>query len=262
MTFCVLVDVDYNDEDGGDYWTDNTGTNHGEARGFRFRVQQDNGVTSPPTNIWEGWLEEEDSNSYGCTPELTLDSTEKYDLFSWSKAKIDNATVYSYDDDDPAKQNLATATYQDYSPTQDETFVPTPLPGQTDNRWNVLASVAFALTRHNGLGSSGDLWLLQDYCCQSQGDTNLHVSNKRKFNHAHELGHWLNKKVDDGTSTLSLDYSYADGVPGKCNGVDDTGSPAHGFITMEYQSAAAIEGIADWYAAITWNNKAQSDCEW
>jgi hypothetical protein len=77
---------------------------------------------------------------------------------------------------------------------------------------------------------------------------------------AHETGHWIHRMHH--TATFNRDYSYSDSDAG--NPSDDCIRNAEGHTadTVEWQSAAHLEGIADFFAAVAYNDFAgNADCK-
>ncbi|MCK6528166.1 hypothetical protein L6R50_11620 [Myxococcota bacterium] len=74
-----------------------------------------------------------------------------------------------------------------------------------------------------------------------------------KWTIVHEMGHALSVKADQ---RLPFAIFY-EADPGICA---DAGPGSHFIISKEFQSAAASEGFAHLYAAITFNNEGESDC--
>lgn len=75
----------------------------------------------------------------------------------------------------------------------------------------------------------------------------------------HDLSHWVSAVFNGYTGALadlysmSVDYDAADG--GVCPEGD-----SHSWTSKEYQSAALIEGIADYVSVVAFNNVTQDDC--
>ena len=73
---------------------------------------------------------------------------------------------------------------------------------------------------------------------------------------AHEIGHFVGYQNDE-TTGASFSYWAAE------DGCDGDGKPQgkHGNVIKEYQSAAVVEGFADFFAAWLWNRKTEYDCD-
>ncbi len=77
---------------------------------------------------------------------------------------------------------------------------------------------------------------------------------------AHETGHWIHGIHHTVTFGRSYDYSEADAGNPSDDCLRDPGS--HGPDTVEWQSAAHLEGIADFFAAVAFNNfSGNVDCK-
>jgi hypothetical protein len=252
VRFCAYVEIDYIDLPRGDRWTDDSDR---PARGFRMDVWND----STNEYVWPssgtGYAIDDDPLA-GCTPLLELDDAHVYDVTVYSQAEVDGNYAYAYDD--PSTKNLAVELVEnDFQPTADATEDIGPIDGASEDRWNHLALAAFALYMHDGELTGKHFELYEDDCCFADSETKVHVAGlNRKFMVAHELGHLVSAKRDDDGS--GLNQSYAADEDG-CDG----GGGSHGQLTKEYQSASAVEGIADFYAAMTWNIVSESaDCEY
>jgi len=85
-----------------------------------------------------------------------------------------------------------------------------------------------------------------------------------KFTLAHEWGHIQTILTSTPITVEDIDYGY---TPDEC--VDDPDdddydpecvpSMQHTYDSLEYQSAASIEGFADWYAMSVWNDESQPE---
>jgi hypothetical protein len=265
VQFCPQVDTDYDDAipGAGDHWVADSNR---QARGFWVRVVEDTGVIPLPV-VWEDYTEDGPTD-VGCTPALTLDSTRDYDVVVRSEAQIGTNLIFSMDND--TDQNLeSTKVLDDYSPTQNEAVVGTPLNGATSPRWNHLAAAAYALWQHDGGLTNEEFDLYTDtsasgaYVTSESGGSHLGAV-KRKYVVTHEIGHLVAGKVDVGG--LGCAHSYAadtDGCQGDEKPSDDTASPrGHTQLQKEYQSGAGCEGMGDFYAALVWNDDGHlDDCD-
>jgi hypothetical protein len=91
-------------------------------------------------------------------------------------------------------------------------------------------------------------------------------------NVAHEFGHFIHATYEPGIP-LSNTYSQVDAnnfdVPGSadqpgsaaaCNVKRSSGVTSHNASSIEWQSTAHLEGLADFFQAVTYNNVTQDDC--
>lgn len=227
------------------YWT--VDTDDKPARGFRYKLMRK--VGSVYTLVTDSYVA--DSGDEGCVT-MVLDSNEQYQFTFYSKASVSGNTIEAVDDSTSLQQASATVLFN-YSPTgtDEMTFV---LNGGSDDRWNHLAMAAFALYFENA-GVSGMSVQLQSTggiaCCRTIGNSIELYSTIKQFTVIHELGHVLSTKVN-GNNAPTSDCSA---VRDNCDGGGDSGAAAdHGTVTKEYYSCAIVEGMGDWYAAITWND--------
>lgn len=250
VRFCSWVATDYGDNAAGDVWT--TAGLYAPGSGFAMRVEND----TLDTVLWEGWATE--SGTYaGCSPELQLDDgggSYDYDVKVTSKALIGSITVKSYDDQTTA-DTLTALVLNNFTPTATQRYDLTPLPGDTESRWNFLALVAKGLLTEDGGISSVTLELYKDgtspvYIHGTTGKLVLPDGYDRKFIVLHELGHFV---------TFGLSGSISASGNASLNDCDGNA----GIVQKEYQSFAAKEGIASFYSAYVLNDHgASDDCEW
>ena len=236
VRFCAWVTTDFIDNAAGDHWT--TAGADKPGRGFKLRVYN----TTTATTEWFDWAEE--SGTYaGCTDELSLSIFNNYAVFVSSQAKIGNVTVEAYDD--RVTPDLATATLvAAYSPpAAGERFDAAPLPGDTESLWNYLVLTTMALEREDGGLGTDTLEIYKDATTMHpvyRGYLHAPDGYQRKFILAHELGHYVSLSLSGG-----VDRDQTAPKQG-CNG-------GAGIIRKEYQSHAAAEAIATFYAATTFN---------
>lgn len=86
----------------------------------------------------------------------------------------------------------------------------------------------------------------------------------RKYIIAHEFGHELQHwALVPSPSADPQDYMYGAGyeAPSDALGCRDY-NPTHSFNSYEYQSAAIVEGMANYFAAVVFNNTSENDCRY
>ncbi|MBX2804195.1 MAG: hypothetical protein KTR31_41425 [Myxococcales bacterium] len=179
---------------------------------------------------------------------------------------------------------LAWATSETLQPTTDGSTIDVTFDAiDPGNEWvNVAAVASFAIRRHPGAfrrhsynGASYDFVMETPNVGKGgewQPQTDLIVINPAtrggyadKFVVVHELGHamqfWAN--VPPGTP-LGLEYAYHADID--YNGSAPVDTPCfepdapHNFLSMEFQSAAISEGLANYVAAATFNRLDEADC--
>jgi len=168
-----------------------------------------------------------------------------------------SAWVY---DNDTAENFYSTTGWLTFAPTASETKTFTS--GVADH-WNIAAAMGKSLRRQMaGVTDPTFIAYTQPCACVTPPDRSCLCSGKlyidsygvdRKYIISHELGHAV-AYVRNGNASASKDYT-AD--PDNC--VTDT-ARSHEAASKEYQSAAANEGIAHYYAAAVWNDTTESDC--
>lgn len=251
VRLCAMVDVEYADARAGDRWTDPSADRPG--LGFRFEVRERGGGRVFPSADQEPFAEIEGPHA-GCTPPLQLDTDKTYDAKVISEAKVRSNRIRSILT--PAGNEVAEAAITGWSPKKNGSVRTARLPGE-DPRWNHLAAVTYALVLQDVGIRDGKMMLLNapGACCSANrrmvriGDTD------RKFVVTHELGHWVaaNSKAGSGGQ------KSPDAPLDNCG----TSRAPKSQLTKEYQSQAAVEAIADFYSALTWNTSEHlDDCEY
>lgn len=129
----------------------------------------------------------------------------------------------------------------------------------TFHQFAITAVAAFAMRRHDA-GLSGETFDIYyeptpapTNSFQNSGD--VFLSNQGRLNKrtvVHELGHAIAHILNGVGPRFSYDAAPSGNCPGQ-NG-------NHWAISVEYQSAAVVEGLAQFYAAATFNSTAESDC--
>lgn len=257
VRFCFQINVDFADNEGysagkesGDYWADND--NDVAARGVSWKVETN---TIPPIPQASGTAKFNGSH-IGCTAtHVTLSSLQNYRITVESTGLVRGNTINSYEDSRDAIWLLDSYTWSPFTPSSNGVENLSPIP--TTDEWNNYAVAAWALSRFDGaMNNTWDMFANEHPVNggNQQHDGDIWAPSNNKFVIAHELGHAIGYFADEGENEL--------GAPGlgECLGnVADAGG--RNIASREYHSEAATEGWAHFYAAVTWNNVSQSDCD-
>ncbi|MCK6528206.1 hypothetical protein L6R50_11830 [Myxococcota bacterium] len=245
------------------------------AIGVHVRIESN----ETPGVLFNGKLEEPGLFSReGCTPLLSFDDDETYLISIWSYAAVNGNSVYVYNNptlDQVFYTNLWTA------------FDPTAYPhlstvtGTTVVRrhWNILGAAIWALHRNNA-GMTGKAYKFYDEAnpecagsCVSGGEAYIKASQTdRKYVISHEMGH-LVQYFATSYKSAAKDYDSrmvncfsdrwdeqdGDSIIDHPSWLSEGDHGSHEMNTREYQSAAATEGMAHFYAAASWN-RVEQDC--
>lgn len=95
-----------------------------------------------------------------------------------------------------------------------------------------------------------------DSSCFRASSQAVFSESTRRFVLVHELGH----AIGSARNTWKKTRSSYEANPGNCPGASTTTTNGHSMDQKEYQSAAANEGFAHYYAAVTFNNSGHQDC--
>jgi hypothetical protein len=245
---CGKVAIDFADTNvGEDFWTDEDDK---PARGIWIHIKN---ITTQAT-VWEGWTPWNGSDK-GCAPVQQLDSATEYGVQLHSKAQVDDHYILSYRENGELR-----VAYRSFTPTASGTEN---VSTNVTDVWNNFAVGIRALSRKSiemEDQSSMIIRMNDTYCCGNKtgpclcgDDGELYLDSlPNKFQIAHEIGHFVGY-ARDGYNTPALDY---DAPPNTCYG----SYFYHTFNEKEYQSAAAVEGWAHFYAAMVWNKTTESTC--
>jgi len=264
VRFCLEWDIqfdDANDSTKDDFYNDNSV--HEPARGV-YVIVRESGNGPIEFQDFAG-----DSGTYkGCTDELALDSSTNYKVNVFSKSYVNDNYVYVYDDED-SPSLLADVVWAAWSPTSSGTEtkqVP------TADWTNMVAAASHTVWKHNGgqtgydyilyeEGEDGSTAAVCDDHSESAGRSVTcggeiwiaqgHQDNKYVI--AHEVGHAMARYRDEGKGpNKDMDASQTS----EC-----TWNSGHAMVSVEYQSAAAVEGLAHYIAATSFNDtSAYGDC--
>jgi len=242
VDICIDFQTNFTDL-GGDWWTTNDDR---PARGIWLSVLEWSTANEMYPTHYTDWV----PGNGGCAT-MVLDTVENYLIYTESRAEVNGVEINSYDDlltPDPAIyiHDLV------YSPTIGASLN-YDLPATT--QYGQLAVATWAFYRNN-VGLSGSAALIEffdDGCCN--GGAEIQSSTTSKFIIGHELGHGVGYRRDFEANP-SFDYTAAEDG---CDG-DNVATNQHGQASKEFQSGAAVEGFADFFAAWAWNKKSQNDC--
>ncbi|NLH48436.1 MAG: hypothetical protein GX444_07515 [Myxococcales bacterium] len=260
VRFCFRIDINLSDASNteGDYIINN---NPIVAYGINAKVSE-NGTG---IDLFNGWTDADT----GCTPYMTMSTLKSYYIRAYSisksaesnyiKVHVGSGTgIYTKPLDlDFTPNGSGTCTYHwEHDPNQSDDF----------NEGNVLAVASFAIRRKPaGLAAkwfefydetcSGDP---NDGACFKNGniyiDDGGNIAQNAKTGITHEMGHAVGYFSNGNQGAL---HSYSDtGSNLVCASTDD----GHNSHSREYQRAAAVEGIAHFYAAAVYNIQNEGDC--
>lgn len=234
ITMCVDVNVDYPlSSAGGDNWTDNAV--HKAARGFHYIVYK-----PYPTIYTTGNLSEADGDA-GCTTVVGPGAT--YELKIQPSAEIGGNTLIH----DDAGEVRFTPFVVSGDTTKNYTI------SYGDETYQQLVAAAYAVHNHDlGTAATITLHACSGLCSFTYGggdDVDLSY-DADKYLISHEIGHALmfqQTDIDDAVCACSSG----------CNGGDN--------LNRKWWAQGFKEGIAWWYAMITWNARSGGsggDCDW
>lgn len=251
VDFCADYRVAYADGDSGvgdDYFTNN---NNKPARGARIRVTEN----SSGTDVFNDYTPYEDPGT-GCTGDLWLVGSESYTVKILADASVRNNTIEVRG---PGGGYWASTWASSFTPTATETIdITTGL----HDAWNIAAAAGWAMKRRTG-GVSGETFTFFNQACpggtgncNSGGDIYV-ITTDSKYVIVHEMGHRLARFANNDNADT---FSYL-ASPDACH-TNNPGGTGHEINSKEYQSAAAMEGIASYYAAVAFNKTNEFDCNY
>lgn len=258
VRFCFKTEVLFGDYANGDYWTD---PNYDKtAYGIRALVQKNYLGT-------EIFLDYVDGDT-GCTPMLALSTDATYLVRLYTRSKVgNNNVVHVYQSDDPDTYQWGTVSWAfDPDDIAEGGTATMTYPSEDNHSNNILAAASYALRRRPAGLSNHNFYFYALDCpsggsCHSDGyiyldmpDANRGRNSKQTI--THEMGHLIGWKKDGDQSPSG--HSYADIGCITCTSANDD----HLIDSREWQRDAAKEGIAHFYGATAWNNKAENDCQW
>lgn len=253
VDFCGWYQVSFADDAGSlplgsplyDYWTTNANR---PTRGAKIKVlrNSDGAVVHNDFTPWTG-------SDAGCTGPISLASTESYEVRIYASAEVHGNTI-KVKNNDTLQQVWYSVAEPAYRPTADITegvFT------GSHAAWNIAASAGWAMKRRNG-GINGETFVMYTQACPSggtnctsAGEVYLNVGDS-KFVNVHELGYALGYFANGGVRAAAS------------TGLADPTCPAqagsHDLNSLEWQSGAANEGFASYYAAVAWNQTQETNC--
>lgn len=244
---CIQQNLDYEDQDIGDFLTGTSTRPRGAQIHFYGSVSG-----HVVANLAAG------GSDPGCA-DVTLDDTQQYSLVLWYRGSIAGNTVEVVDD----TGNLYTHTISNhFSPPGNGGYVITF--ADASDAANIYTAAAFGLFR-NDLGVTGETFrFITDVCPNADGScerwpaTGIFINTghrREKLVILHEFGHAMSDAVNQGHE----DANAGGAAVNACSpAYTNSGHKAN---SKEFNSNAAVEGVGDFYAAVTVNDVTQSDCE-
>jgi hypothetical protein len=253
VTFCATYQTNYADSDmnpasGEDYFYTNADK---VARGARIRAR--------PTDLSgdeEAFAEWDDGQSLnpGCAT-LTLNDIKVYDIYIDSIASVRGNTVEirnNYTDE----AIWASRALSAYIPNNSDVI--NIVTANTHRAWNAAAAIGHALYRRDG--GLNRTYLAYTHMVDSSiwDGTKLLMGGSPPFSDlriglAHEIGHLIGRYRDE-------DAWPAANYGANQNGCHYEIGDLHEMQEKDFQSAAATEGWAHFFAAVVYNSTTQTDC--
>ncbi len=252
VTFCANYGVNYTDASasvGDDYFPSNTDK---LARGARVKVIRN----SDGVEVFNNYATSGANDN--CTAGMTLDTALTYTVKIVADANVDG-TNYVVVRNSATGNVWAGTVLSAYSP---------PGGGETKQittalheAWNVAAAAGWANHYRSG-GMTGKTYEFRTGTSvgnsfqENGGSPFIYIQNDTyKYIVVHEMGHEV-AFYANGSALGATTSNYSAAMDG-C----DTGTgAAHLFNTKEYQAAAMNEGLANWYAEITFNDTSSTEC--
>ena len=235
-TLCVDIETDYDDYGGSTWWTTNADR---PARGVWIVVYDETAFT-----FSSGYA---DNN--GCrTATVVVGNTTH--VWVNADAQVNGIQMKAYPPSAPGIDSLYIRV--GWVPTgslSESTVIP------YERTWGALAIGMWAMDKSK-MGISATLPLVfrtdTGACCSAGSELQVDTDSKKII--THEIGHAVGYRRDEDNNTQH-DYgaSRVDCFGGTING-------SHSLHEKEFQSAAAAEGWADFYAAWAWNTQTSNTC--
>lgn len=256
VSVCIDWNPVYSDADsavGDDYIT----TSPADIDAYGVKVKVDDGTTT----VFEGYT----SDSTGCTANFTASGGVDYDVRVYGEVSINGNTLYYK----LLGSGLYSTVFDDYNFTADGTYT-FDVPNGHLSR--VMGIVSYAL-KNRSLGVTGEtinVWRKSSSSdspcagtsCNSGGeiyymiDTSGTDHSTYKNVLAHEFGHKM-MFLRAGVSSISKSYTADDTTA--CP--DESSNPGgHSRNSVEYHSAAVVEGYAHYYASVVFNLVGGAGC--
>lgn len=258
VKYCVTYNLDYTDGETGDFLTDTTTP----AIGAKLQLERSGGGIEWIYLDWEGA-----DAGCGWFYDLSVGSTETFNVRLIRQASVNGNNLQVWTDDSSSGILYSSLLATGHHPNN----------GIGYNYWtgpsdsiHILAAASFAASRAT-VATDRSFVFYTEACpvlggsCYQPNNTyylNLYMLPSLasfKFVVAHELGHAVSTVAN---GMLGQAHSYNADLDG-CNVQGNFGSydvDGHYMNSKEYQSASAVEGFADFYAAFAFNDSTESDC--
>lgn len=262
VTLCVDINVDYDHASGGDRFTNNSVNQ--PARGFRYVVKDNN---AGGAIVYDDILSDgDDGPAAGCSAAFPLTVGGSYKINVHPEGTVDGSDFEHLGGE-------AKVLYAAYTPSWPVTLTPV-VDGVLYHSFSQALAMAYALNLHDG-GTTGELFQMDDDrtahgCKTSGGIVHLHGGSNptmSKYTIVHEVGHLVAAKTDGGGAhpspgNNSLNNCQGTGTPGDSPNDDEDDTAVSGLLNKKYMSNSITEGLANFYAAITWNDRDDPDCDY
>jgi hypothetical protein len=260
VSVCVDYDISYSTSSSyGDFYSNNS--YDPPAYGIYLRI--DKVVSDIWVTDWEGYT----GTLTGCVTKVLYTET-KYRIKAIAKSRSyhDNDTYVKYEDQGSRITHAQWLTTNFYVDPNDSTYTFVHAYNSTWKVSNVLAAAGRSLRfRDAGVEDHEITYLTNDcpdgnYSCNYGDDHDIYLSSggrDSKFTISHETGHnLLHERIED------LNNGWKNNCVHSSQSCPASGSANHSWYSQEYQSCAAMEGFANFYAAAVWNinNGLGSDC--
>ncbi len=243
---CFDAEVDFDDRVYGDRYTDTSDKN---AYGVYAKIYKEMGGML--LTVYEDFA----SAEAGCLI-AELDTTETYRIKLYSKAYLDDdIEIHIYNNDDDFQYH-SQVVVTGWTPNILSVFT-----YEYNTLWkvsNVLAAVGKSINNKPAGVSDHSIDYFTQACPSGnwscRRDNGIYINSggrESKFTIAHETGHELSEE-QTGTNVSNCNPS----APYPCN------SSNHSYQSKEWQTCAAWEGFADFYAAAVWNYKNEDSCDY
>jgi hypothetical protein len=241
VPICVTYDLNFDDSDADDDFWD-SGVPSAAARGILIvvtRVSNLQVVGSAYAN--------ESAPDIGCHT-FALTSGVQYAVTVSTEASIAGNLINVYAND------INFDHYADTVLVTPTTTATVPIETADERWWQMAAAAGWAIHRNDG-ADNRTYYIFDESCCNNDITTGfIYARTRNKFIVSHELGHRVLRYVDENSPA----GSWYDVGTAAC----DNGEPPeiHEELSKEWQSSAFVEGWADVYSAVAWNDRTESNC--
>jgi hypothetical protein len=268
VKFCFNLEVTFRDAAIGDYWDTETSV---DARYVKGSVKSTGGSV-----VWDGY-----ADSAGCSPSVALSTNKRYVVAIQSEAVVSGGNqVVVYDD---------ATTPATYTWTASSSYRPS-ASGTKNYTWplsasgsayasNVLAVAHRTIDRYDG-GLTSDLFVVYHDPCPGSSSSCMKPMNvdathtwwptvfisdkdsfgdRNKYVMAHEMGHLVGAMADEHRRMGGADSTADDSVTSALSTCAD--GSGHHMESEEWENSAVSEGWAHFYAAVMWNDRSTTDCD-